>query len=428
MSFPSLNTRKPLSRRSLLRNAGVTLALPLLESMLGRGWAAAPTAPHRFFGMMTNQGIMPELFFPQAEGKDYEDTPYLAYLKEHRSRLTVFSGVSLPGVDGGHAAEKSFLTGAPGASRGSFRNSISLDQLMAEQFGAETRFPSLALMVGSDHLSLSWTRSGSMIPPITSPVKLYQSLFGKATAADQEAAVRRLQADRSLLDGMTAKVKRLDLTAADRSRLDQYFTAIRDLEKRLAAAENWLQKPKPVVTSPQPREIANRDDLPNNLQVMLDLVKLALETDSTRVVTLCVSLASLTPRTIAGVNTNAHELTHHGNRPEKIAELRKIEEVQFQALARFASELQATPEQSQNLLDRTSVLFGTNMGSANAHSNDNLPVVLLGGGFKHVGHLAHDRKQNANLAGVHVSLLQRMGIATDRFASASSPFTGLALS
>ena len=428
-----ISTRPAFSRRTFLKSSGITLALPMLEAMLPTfAWAkSAPAAeaPRRFVGMMTNQGILPEFIFPKTAGRDFDETPYLRHLKNHRDQLTVLSGVSLPGVDGGHAAEKSFLTGAPGASRGSFKNSVSLDQIMAEHIGGDTRFPSLVLMVGSDRLSLSWTRSGSMIPPVTSPVALYQSLFGAETPEDRAAAITRLTADRSLLDRLRQQASTLSrtLSATDRDRLDQYFTAIRDLEKRLAASQSWLATPKPQITTAAPREISNNDNLPENLSSMLGLVKLALETDSTRVVTVCTSLASITARTIPGVKSNTHELTHHGGRDEPISELRKVEEAQFAALGTFADSLKATTEGQHTLLDRTSLLFGTNMGSANSHSNDNLPVVLLGGGFQHAGHLAHNREKNTNLANLYVSLLQRMAIPTDRFATATTTLTGLDL-
>lgn len=212
---------KSLARRTMLKAAGVSLALPMLDAMqpaFAKADAAEP--PKRFVGIMTNMGILPQYFFPEEAGRDYTPSPYLDILKDHRKDLTVFSGVSLPGVDGGHAAEKSFLTGAPGASRGSFKNSISLDQVMAEKVGGETRFPSLALMVGAEMMSCSWTRSGSMIPPQRSPLKLYQQLFVEDSAEGKASALRHLQEDRSLLDSLREKSSRLAkrVGAADRER------------------------------------------------------------------------------------------------------------------------------------------------------------------------------------------------------------------
>ena len=422
MNAPFITTRRALDRRSFLKSAGTILALPFLEAMLPRLNAAAVPPPRRFVGMMTNMGILPEYFFPKTAGRDYESTPYLDLLKEHRAEMTVFSGVSLPGVDGGHASEKSFLTGAPGASRGTFRNSISLDQVMAEKIGGDTRLASLAIMIGTENLSLSWTRSGSMIPPVISPVKLYQQLFVEDTADARASAVQRLKDDRSLLDSLREKAKRLEreVGAADRERLDQYFTSVRELEHRLATAEGWSGKPKPKVTAAKPEELSDRNDLPKNNRVMFDLVRLALETDSTRVVTIAASTGSITPRTIPGVKSNTHELTHHGHREEKMSELRLIEEAQFRDLATFLTGLRAASEQGTNLLERTAVLYGTNMGSANAHSNDNLPALLAGGGFKHGQHLAFDTKKNYPLTNLHVSLLQRLGIEAGSFSSGTA--------
>ena len=420
-------TRVPLSRRIFLKAAGATLALPFLESMLPNlGAAAAPPPPRRFVGMMTNMGIMPEFFFPKAAGADYESTPYLDLIKEHRADTTVFSGVSLPGVDGGHAAEHCFLTGAPGASRGSFRNSVSLDQEMAAHAGTATRFPSLTLGL-RENTSLSWTASGAMIPTQRSPLKLYQQLFIEDTPAQKAAAVRRLQEDRSLLDELRDQYRALQksVSAGDRDRLEQFATAVRDFEKRLGAMEGWVNVPKPQVAAKRPDEISDHNDLPKNSRLLLDLLKLALETDSTRVVTLCWSLAALTPTTIPGVKTECHSLTHHGQRPEAVNQLRLIEEAQFRALNEFFTAMKSSKEQGGSLLDRTACLFGTNMGSANAHSNDNLPALLVGGGFKHGQHLAFDRKKNYNLANLYVSLLQRMGVEADKFSSGITTMRGL---
>jgi hypothetical protein len=429
---------RPLNRRTFLKAAGVSLALPWLDAMRpaaafaaepGVAAAAAASAepPRRFVAIMTNQGILPQFFFPQKPGKEYEPTPYLDLLKDHRADMTVFSGVSLPGVDGGHAAEMCFLTGAPGASRGTFKNSISLDQFMAERVGSATRFPSLSLMVGKDNASLSWTRNGSMIPAVSSPLKLYNQMFVEDTPQARAAALNRLKEDRSLLDGLMGEVRRLerDLGPGDRTRMDQYLTSVRELEQRLAKAESWVNVAKPKPGTPAPAEIANHDDLPKNLRVMLDLVRLALETDSARIVTVCISLASVTPSTIPGVKSNTHGLTHHGNRPDVIAELRKIEEAEFAELATFLSGLRGSTERGASLLDRTAVVYGTNMGSANAHSNDNLPVLLAGGGFRHGQHLAFDRKNNYPLSNLYVSLLQRMGMEVGRFSSGQTTMRGL---
>lgn len=416
------------TRRDFLKAAGITLALPILESTRP-AWATSSASPRRFFAWMPNQGILPEFFFPKEAGRDYAPTPYLELIKDHLKDVTVFSGVALPGVDGGHASEKSFLTGAPGASRGSFKNSISLDQFAAERLGGDTRFPSLSLMIGNDSLSLSWTRTGSMLPPEQNPLKVYQKLFVEDSPQAKEAARIRLKEDRSLLDSLGDQSKRLEsrVTASDRDRVDQYFTSVRDLEKRLAKAEKWIDVPKPKTAAKAPADGVDRNDIPAFTTMMLDLVRLALETDSTRFVTLCTSLASVTPRTIPGVRNNVHELTHHGNRPDKVGELRLVEESFFKGLNEFLSGLRGAKELGATLLDRTIVYFGTCMGSANAHSTDNIPALIAGGGFKHAGHLAFDRKKNYPLSNVYVSILQRLGIQADRFSTGQGTMRGLEL-
>ncbi|MFT5468100.1 MAG: hypothetical protein ACI8UO_003208 [Verrucomicrobiales bacterium] len=433
MKAPYITTNRGLSRRTMLKGAGISLALPMLDAMLpcfARAAAETAAPPRRFVGMMTNMGILPQFFFPEQAGKAYTLSPYLEFLKEQRDQLTVFSGVSLPGVDGGHAAEKSFLTGAPGASRGSFKNSISLDQVMAEKIGGDTRFPSLTLMIGAEMMSCSWTRSGSMIPPERSPLKLYQQLFVENTAEQKTAALRRLQEDRSLLDSLSDRAKRLERSvgATDRDRLDQYFTSVRDLEKRLAKSTDWVDRPKPKVTVEAPDEIKEQHDLAENERVMFDLVRLALETDSTRIVTVCLNTGTLTPRQIPGVKSMCHELTHHGNREDRLGELRLIEDAQFSALAEFLKGMDAAKEQGATLLDQTAVLYGTNMGSANSHANDNLPVLLAGGRFKHAGHLAFDQKKNYPLTNLYVSLLQSLGVETTSFSSGTGTMRGIEFS
>lgn len=271
-------------------------------------------------------------------------------------------------------------------------------------------------------MSCSWTRSGSMIPPERSPLKLFQQLFVENTAEQKRTALRRLQEDRSLLDSLRERAKRLEKSvgAADRDRLDQYFTSVRDLEN------DWVNRPKPKVDAKAPEEIEEQHDLAKNERVMFDLVRMALETDSTRIVKLCLNTGTLTPRQIPSVKTMCHELTHHGNREDRLDELRLIEDAQFSALGEFLSGMDGAKEQGGSLLDQTAILYGTNMGSANSHANDNLPVLLAGEGFKHAGHLAFDKK-NYPLSNFYVSLLQNLGVEVSSFSSGTATMRGMDL-
>jgi hypothetical protein len=406
-----------LSRRTFLRGAGIAIALPWLEALRGFG-AESADVPRRMVAIETNMGILPQFFFPEQAGREYTVTPYLEKLAAVRDRMTVFSGCSFPGVSGGHAAEKCFLTGTPHPDRGGFRNGVSLDQVAAEEIGDRTRFPSLTLAMSVENQStLSYTRSGAPIPAQRSPAKLFKQLFLQGSADETAANVEALRQGRSLLDFVGDQAKRLrrDLPVADRQRLEAYDTSVRELERRLEKAEAWEHKPKPVVAAQPPEDVDDQKQFALRTRLFCDVMKLALETDSTRVITLFVDTTVL------------HPITHHGNRPEVLAELRRSEESQFDVLAGFLRSLLETKEAGQTLLDRTMVLYGTCMGSANSHATTNLPVLLAGGEFKHAGHLAFDTENNYPLTNLHLTMLHRLGIEVDRFSSSTGTFRGLEL-
>jgi hypothetical protein len=411
--------RQPLSRRTFLRGAGVALALPMLDAMRpifgSKARAAEAAVPRRLVAIETNQGIMPQFFFPAKPGRDFALTPYLEKLAAHRSQMTVFSGVSLPGVTGGHVAERCFLTGTPHPERGGFRNGVSLDQFAAEQIGNRTRFPSLTLAMSNEGGTLSYTRSGASIAAERSPRKLFEKLFVQGKADEVKANVEALRQGRSMLDFVTEQRQRLHRTLAhgDQQRLEQYYASVRELEHRLHSAEAWEHRPKPVVKAKPPEEVNDPREFVQRTRIMMDVMKLALETDSSRIISLFVD------------TTVIHSLTHHGNRPEAIAELRGHEEGQFTALNGFLTALAGSREEGQTLLDRTMVLYGTNMGSANSHSNVNLPVLIAGGGFKHGQHLAFDTTNNYPLTNLYVSMLQRLGIEASSFSTSKGTMRGL---
>lgn len=419
----------PIPRRAILRGAGVAVALPWLEGLAGRSrTAAADTGkpPRRMLAIETTMGLLPQYFFPTTAGRDYEATPYLAPLEPFRDRLTVFSGLSHPLVDGGHSADVAFLTAAAHPASGSFKNTISLDQLAAESIGAATRFPSLALTVAAHGTtSLSFTRSGVLIPGERSPARLYRQMFVQGSPQETAERIESLKAGRSVLDFVAFGAKRLDRTMSgrDRERLDQYFTSVRELETQMQQAEMWERRRKPRPKLPPP-PAAPEQELFTLLRLMAQMIRLAFESDSTRLITLFVNPAMWVPRA-PGVAHETHSLTHHGNRPEMIEELRRVEEMQCAVLADLLANLDGVKEGGQTLLDRTMVLFGSCMGNANSHSNTNLPVLLAGGGFRHAGHLAFDTKNNQPLANLFVSMLQRLGIEADRFASSTGTLTGL---
>ena len=365
--------------------------------------------------IQTNMGILPQYFFPEKAGADYTASPYLERVAAHRKQMTVFSGVSLPGVTGAHAAERCFLTGTPHPERGGFRNWVSLDQFAAEQIGNKTRFPSLVLAMSNENPTLSYTRSGAPIPAEKSPRKLFEKLFVQGRPDEIEVRVESLRQGRSTLDFVGDQSRRLNrsLSAVDKRRMDQYLTAVRELERRLHSAQEWEYRPKPKVEAKAPDENKDPRQFVERSRMMFDVIKLALQTDSSRIVSLFID------------TTVIHNITHHGNRPEVLAELRGHEERQFDALNGFLTSLSETQEEDASLLDRTIVLYGTCMGSANSHSNVNLPALLAGGGFKHGQHLAFDTQNNYPLSNLFVSMLQRLGLEVDEFSTGKGTMRGL---
>jgi hypothetical protein len=430
---PFIATRPAVSRRRFLQGAGVALSLPMLDVMLPRSARAATAAPNasprRMFGICNNLGLRPDLFFPSGTGRDYKASPYLELLAAHREDFTVISGVSHPNVDGGHPSDISFLTAAPHPASSSFRNTISLDQYVAERIGTLTRFPSLTLAVNGAVRSLSWTGTGVAIPPEERASDVFNQLFLQGTPEQVQAQIHRLDTGRSILDTVADQSKELqrDVSAGDRSRLEQYFTSVRDLEHRLRESREWERKPKPVVSSAAPVEPAGPAQYMDKLKAMYDLARLAFETDSTRSITLMLNSIGTPVVTIAGetITDSYHNLSHHGKTDEKLAQLKVLDEWHMKLLAKLFTDLKAVNEGGESLLDRTMILYGSNLGDANAHSTINLPTLFAGGGFRHGQHLAFDREQNYPLPNLFVSMLQRLGLEEDKFASSTGAMRGL---
>ncbi len=427
-SHDSTTSQHALNRRQFLRAGSAVLALPFLEALaprLARGAAATP--PKRMVCIMTNTGLLPENFWPKQTGKAFEPSRYLAHLEPVRGRYSVMNGLSHPDNSGGHVVEKSFLTGARFPSSAVFKNSISIDQLAAESLGHHTRFPFLALGVNGQHDGLlSVSRDGVFIPPELSPAKVYQRLFTPDTAAASEQRMREIGQRVSTLDFVNEKAKRLSrsLGADDRARLDQYLTSVRELEQRLEQARAWQQREKPRVSVPAPQDIQDNTQDVDRARLMYDMTLLALQSDSTRIVTLYLNPLEVLVK-LPGVSDRTHSLTHHGNEPEKLEQLAKVEEAGLKNLGRFLAGLAAVNEGGSSLLDDTAVLFGSNMSNGSNHSNVNLPILLAGGRFKHGQHLQFDLKNNTPLCNLFVSMLQHLGLERDAFSSSTGTLTGL---
>ncbi len=416
-----------LSRRTLLRGVGVAMALPFLDSMtpaFGQKAKTARKSPHRFIGVSNALGFHASNLFPSQTGKNYQTTRYLKSIDDLRDEFTVISGVSHPDVGGGHRAEPCILSAAP-YSGSNFRNSVSLDQLMAKYLGHETRHSSLVLSPGGDS-GTSYTENGAMIPPESSAQDLYAKLFVDESPQAKAEMGARIREGRSIMDivGAEARAVQKRVGAGDREKLDAYFASVRDLERRLVVNQAWTDRPKPKVDQKAPERVANSADTIALQSAMYDVMFLAIQTDSTRFITMHTSgTGQRVP--LPGVDEGYHSLSHHGLDEEKLSQLAIVEEAQVAAWGRLVRKLAETSEGGTNLLERTMMLLTSNLGNASAHSTKNMPVIFAGGGFKHGQHLGFDTKNNYPLPNLYTSMLQRMGLEIDAFASATGTMRGI---
>ena len=414
-------TKTSLNRRAFLKGSGATVALPFLSAMMP-AFAKADAAPKRFVAMNAGLGFHAPNFIPTEAGADYKAPVYLQKLEKHRKDFTVFSGLSHPNSNGanGHTSELTWLTSAPRPGLAGFKNTISLDQLMAKHIGAATRFPSMT--IGARGASLSWTANGVQIPVQMHPTKIFRQLFVNGTETEVAEEIKNLERGRSILDTVLndAKVLSITLGARDREKLNEYFTSVRELEIRLQQNKQWANRPKPRVNYKEPQDVADRNDILAKQRLMNDLTLLALQTDSTRVIAYSLGGMNAVPSNIPGVRTDWHMLSHHGRDEQKIEELTRIEAAEFEVFSDFLTKLKNVKEAGGHLLDHTAILFGSNLGNASSHSWRNLPILLAGGGYKHGAHAAHDPDNNTPFANLFVPLAQRMGLEIDQFGSSTA--------
>lgn len=420
------NFRRQIDRRTFLRGAGVALAVPWLSAM-EPAFADSKNVgpPRRFVAMTLGLGLHGANLNPAETGKGYQATRYLKSVDDLRDHFTVVSGSSHPGVKGGHTAEASILTANPVASSSQGKNTISIDQFLAKHLGNHTRFPSLVLSSGGTH-SPSYTENGAMIPAESSPSRLFTRLFVDDSPTERAKQAERVREGRSIMDLVTDDAQRLknELGNGDRRRLDAYMSSVRDLEQRMAESERWASRPKPKVEFRKPVDVGNPNDFIGRQRLMCEMIRLALQTDSTRSIVYHLGSGSgVVP--LPGVEEGYHGLSHHGLDDQKLEQLAIVETAIIAAWGDFLRGLKATSDQGSSLLDQTSVLLTSNLGNASNHSNQNMPVLLAGGGFRHGQHLGFDQRNNYPLPNLFVSLLQRMGMQEDQFASGKSTMTGL---
>ena len=437
---------KPIPRRLFLRDSGIAIGLPLLESMLPAGRLRAATAvpPRRMVCIGVPFGFDPAAFVPVTAGRDYTLPSHLTHLGAYRDDFTVITGLSHPNTGGGgHKAEAVMLTGAPYPDYShNLKNTLSVDQAFAARYCGETRYESFALTTQSQ--SLSVTANGVSIPAIGQPSAVFKKLFLAATPAEMDAEMRRIDEGRSMLDFVGERAKSLNtkISVADRQRVEEYFESVRDVERQLQMTRAWVNRPKPKAIGGEPKDISDNKQQKAKFQLMIDMIHLALITDSTRAVSLMTF----------GMH---HDLSHHGKEPKKLAACRQVEVELLQAFAGLLGKLKSAKEGGVTLLDSTMVMMTSNLRDGNTHWTYNLPVILAGGGFRHGQHLAFNRPfleevkqeiaattegRKANpekkiplmgqdqrpLCNLYTSMLQKGGVDIERFSTATGPLEGLA--
>jgi hypothetical protein len=411
-----------------VKASGLALALPLLESekaayaAIDSTHAVAPDAPaKRLVSIGAYLGYHAPAFYPKQTGRGYEASPLLQPIDDMREHYTVFSGLDHRAPNG-HKNWRNFLTGT-GA------DAVSLDQVVAAKLGHQTRFASLEITCGQSagNGQMCFTQEGVSLPMIGRPSVLFGKLFSSETDKKRMAYV--LDSGRSVLDQLNREAKALQasVSATDRRKLDEYFSSVRDVEKSVQKQRAWMDKPTPTVDYTLPEFDPIAPDLSLECeQIMYNLMALAIQTDSTRVLSFLVP-AQGQVFTIGGQKLSAgyHGLSHHGNDPLKIRDLVRIDLEHMKRFGSFLKTLQETTDaDGRPLLDTTLILSGTGMGDANIHSNRNLPTLVAGGGFKHGAHHAFDPKSNASstpiLGDLFISIMQQLGLEEDRFANASA--------
>jgi hypothetical protein len=433
-----------ISRRTVLRGVGATLALPLLERMtpttaLARA-AAQPAV--RFCTVYVPNGIVMERWTPATEGAGFAFTPTLLPLEPYRDRLLVLSGLdntgarSRTGASGAHAKPAAaFMTGIeprPTTGSSSLSLGISMDQIIANTLGQETPLPSLELgLEGADTVNgvgtcdvgfscayqnrLAWSAPSTPLPVETNPRVVFDRLFGSIDSTDPEVRLARLRRQGSIIDSVLDKVGRLqgNLGRRDQAKLDEYLQSVREIERRIQVAE--LQgRELPLVESPAGIPVSYDE----HARLMFDMQTLALQTDTTRVITFQIGReqsGATYPQ--IGVSDSHHPISHHGGDKNKIASLAKINVYHTTLFAYFLEKLATTTDGDASLLDNVIALYGSAISEGNSHDIKNLPILLAGGGAGRVRGGRHVKypDQTQRLTNLQLTLLNKLGIPTETF-------------
>ncbi|MCY2976706.1 MAG: DUF1552 domain-containing protein [Planctomycetota bacterium] len=409
------------TRRNFIKSSTALLGLPWLESLGGFAHAAGSVAePRRLLLISVPLGLYREAWLPKGSGVGYESSEYLSIIEEFRDYTTIISGLDHPGVGAGHASESRIFTGVPNNTR----NALSLDQYLASKIGQQTRFDALTLAAGRS--IFSWTASGTMVPAESKMSNVYARLFLDESEAAVQRVVQDISNGKSImgLSQLQAKSLKPQLSPADQDKLEEYFETVRETERRLVKSEGWVHTPKPKVNAIARKDPAGGAEIITELRNVCDMAHLAFQTDSTRVVSF--GYYRQTKVNVPGVTNGYHPLSHHGQDPNNIAQLKLIEKELFKELKVLLTKLKNTKEGDATLLDRTTIIVASNLGNASSHSTKDLPVMLIGGRYNHGQHLAFE-PSSVPLSNLYVSVLNQFGLADKKFATSTGHLKGLEL-
>ena len=445
-------TRKAIDRRTLLRGLGAALSLPLLDCMVPALTSAAKTAaaPVKRFGTVyTPNGIMMKNWTPAAEGASFELSSTLAPLAPFQGQLLVLSGLNstppiMPGNEptGVHArASTRFLSDIqPKPTEGSdLRAGISIDQIVANQFGQHTQLASLELGLESADsggagdpgfskvydATISWRGPTTPLPMEHNPRAVFERLFGDSGSTTAQARLARLQQERSILDSVSQTAAQLEreLGPADRSKLSEYFEAVRDVERRIQKAEEQNTRELPTIEHPAGVPAVYSE----HVRLMYDLLVLAYQADLTRIVTFMTG-HEFSGQTFpeAGVPDAHHAISHHQGNPASLAKLARIDAFKLSLFAYFLERMRSTRDGDGSLLDHSIIVYGAGMSDGNAHDPKNLPVLLLGGGCGTLKSGRHIRyPKGTPLANLHIALMSKLGVHLDNIGDSTGELTDL---
>src|SRR5437870_6420239 len=429
-------SKKAIPRRTVLRGIGATLALPFLDSMMPALSAMAKTASkpvNRFGVMYVPNGMIMKNYLPASEGAGYELTPTLRALAPFREQVLVLSGlecIPTPGRPGGAHAKAStrFLTDvSPPTSETWLDAGISMDQILAQDTGRHTQLASLELAIESGETAgacdtgyacpytntISWKSANTPLVTQNNPRAVFERLFGDTENTDPKVRLARIRQERSVLDSVSKEIAQLQgaLPQSDRTKLTEYFDAIRDVEQRIQIAEEQSDDELPLVEHPAGIPASWED----HVRLMFDLMVLAYQCDLTRVITLMMGHehSGMTYPQI-GVPDAHHPISHHQQEPEKVAKVAKINAYHIKMLSELLEKLRATPDGDGTLLDHMTMMYGAGMADSNTHSPIDIPMILAGGGAGTLKGGRHIRFKNVALANLHLTLLDNFGVHQDK--------------